>query len=445
MKLLKENRTIIIFILILIMAIFFPLTGKDIFWTNYTIPNLKEFLTLSNGYFVPSLFTYVLTKSTILKIVTYSITFISLLIVLKNIVNQKNRVLSSIALFLIFLMDKFILKMSIVNLSNFTNCILSTLILVMFINILSKNSILKMNYILLFILGLLGTTITPATSFTCFFLTIYFILKNRNTKDNYKYPVLLFGELLGLILTIKFTIPNSFDFTYDLFHIFMPLLKGSNFIITLILSALLFMEVMKIYPRKSHILCFMSVAAISSYLFATLLSNSSIILYLTFIISEIAKYYICKNINSSTLFKTKINYIFITKLSFLLITLILGGVGVNTIFFLSILDILLIIEIYNYTFPREFLKNIWYIGVIALLLSNIYIYNDSLKRFNDMNTYIKNKLECTTTIFTIPKKYENDYIPYLLPETKKEINLYIDFYNISPYSKEPMFYLKFRE
>ncbi len=445
MKLLKENRIAIIFILILILAIFFPLTGKDLFWANYTIPNIKEFLTLSNGHFVPSLFTYVLTKSDLLRIITYGITFVSLLIVLKNIVNHKNRVLSSIALFLIFLMDKFIFKMSIVNLSNFTNCILSTLILVLFINILSKNTILKINYILLFVLGFLGTTITPATSFTIFLLTTYFILKNRKTKDNYKYPVLLFGELLGLLLTIKFTTLNNFDFTYNLFHIFMPLLKGSNFIITLILSALMFMEVTKIYPRNSHILCFLSVVAISSYLFATLLSNSSIILYLAFTISEIAKYYICKNINSSTLFKTKIDYIFITKLSFLLIALILGGAGVNTIFFLSILDILLIIEIYNYTFPREFLKNIWYIAAIVLLLSNIYIYNGSLKRFNDMNTYIKNKLECTTKAFTIPKKYENDYIPYLLPETKKEIDLYIDFYNINPYSKEPMFYLKFRE
>ncbi len=79
-----------------------------------------------------------------------------------------------------------------------------------------------------------------------------------------------------------------------------------------------------------------------------------------------------------------------------------------------------------------------------MLSSNIYIYNNVQNKYKEMNTYIKNKLECTTEEFTIPSKYKFDYLYDYLPKTEDRLKDYTKFYDIDIYDKERNIKIQFR-
>lgn len=122
-----------------------------------------------------------------------------------------------------------------------------------------------------------------------------------------------------------------------------------------------------------------------------------------------------------------------------------GNVEIDSMLLLSFLDILLILEIYNRILPNDFIYPVW-IGLYVFILGvNIYVYKNASMRYDEMNFFIKNKLECTREDITLPSKYETDFLKDYIPAGKKAIEEYVLYYDIDLYDKEKDIIIEFRE
>lgn len=433
MKKLNNYRELSIFLLLLFLAVLFPLTSKDLIFANFQVESFKDFLSIANGKFLMSAFSLVLSKYKILKVLVYAVVTTSLFVLLKNIISKKNYVLLSLAVFLFFLIDKEILAFSYVGLSGFLEYFMGTLFLLLFYNIFTKG-IVNVNPLVLIVLGLAGTSISPIYSFTIFLITLIFLFIFKDKEVSKKNIFLLIGEIVGLVIISRNTSIQYTGFVNNLFYEFIPLVRDPNFIITFVLSALLLVQALKIYNTGKRKEALMSILGVSSFLFVSLLSKSHVLYYITFLVNLLASLYILLNSNSSRIFKRNVFAWFTFKLAYIFSLLILGNINFGSLLFLAVLDILMILQIYNYLLPKEYLNTVWTIAACTLLISNIYIYQKVLVKYNEMNFYIKNKMECSINEFGVPQKYKTDYVFGELPNSKEEISWYIDYYDISPYS-----------
>lgn len=100
-------------------------------------------------------------------------------------------------------------------------------------------------------------------------------------------------------------------------------------------------------------------------------------------------------------------------------------------------------DAYDLILPKKFLKNTWTIIVLGLLGVNIYIYKNVSTKYEEMNRFIKNALECYTEDVAIPGKYKTEYLYKQLPKTEEDFMQYISFYNVDLYDKNKVRGLKF--
>lgn len=111
---------------------------------------------------------------------------------------------------------------------------------------------------------------------------------------------------------------------------------------------------------------------------------------------------------------------------------IFGNIEEGNLLFISLIDILLIVEFYDGVLPKNFLNKIWSLLFVLIASANIYIYSNTLSKFKEMNIYIKNKLECSRSDYSLPSKYYTEYLTDYLPTDADELKYYIDYYNIAP-------------
>lgn len=430
----NKYKFTIIFLSIMIMSFFFPLVGKSLFYKRYEFESLASFLDVSKlGVFASSLL-MILSKWEILKVLVYGTIATSLFIFMKNVVDKKNTVLMFVAGFFFFIIDKELFSASFVNLSGFVTHFIGSLFLVILLDILSKSSILSMKRTVLFILGLVGTSINPVYSFVFLAATFgYMFLENHESSVKHKVSFLFLGEILGILsLVLYHRVPYS-SFSSNLIHEFIPLLSSSNFIMTLIVSALILFSSIKIFLRGQRIKIVLSMLGIVSFLFASLLSESDIVCYVTFACYMAGSMYIVFNLKNSLVFKRKMIYYYSFKILAILFMCIFGSIERGSLLFISLLDIMIILEFYDYALPREFLNFTWAILFVLMAGVNIYIYSTTMRKFNEMNFYIKNKLECTRGNYSIPNKYHTDYLYDYIPSNLEDLKSYIGYYKISPY------------
>lgn len=432
MKKLNNYLYLLIFILIFFLAMFFPLTGQDLFWNQTNILDIFSLIKNSGAGVITSFLLIVLTKVPLIKCLTISVIATSTFILMKNIVNKKNNCLIFIALFFLLLLDKQFLNYSLINTTGFTIHFIGTLFLLIFINIFTKNSVATMNKFLLFLLGIVGVNLGVTYSFTIFLSTLIYMLLCKEPVFRKKYMILLVGEVIGLLLTalnLKFTYTG---FSYNLLHEFIPSIRGMNFFLTLVTSALILFESIRQF-NNHRLKTTLSVMGISLYLLISLLIYNDILTYITFVLNFVGSFYILYNSRKNKLFKYKILAYYLFKLIFIIFTCIFGEINA---LFLYLVDIIIILEIYDYLLPKDYLKYIWVTASLSLICLNIYIYKNLLPRHQEMNRYIKNELECHVENFNIPSRFKTDSIYKNIPETKEEMEHYIKFYNIDIYNPD---------
>ena len=150
------------------------------------------------------------------------------------------------------------------------------------------------------------------------------------------------------------------------------------------------------------------------------------------------------NCGNSTIFKRKIQLSYLFKLIYILMICIFGNITVGSTLFLFLIDITLILEFYDQILPTDFLWQAWTVVFVVIAGMNIYIYRDASIKYDEMNFYIANKLECTTEEIKLPSKYDFDTFDDYVPKMKDEVDSYIDYYKINVYKRDILTHFTFR-
>lgn len=435
MRKLVKYMGIVILVLFLGLIYMFPLCGKDLYWALVNFNSLGEALHITRGSIIAGSILLYLAKNHIMKVIFSTLVVGSLFVLLKKLVNSKNYSIPFLALFFFLLIDKKLFASSFVSITGFIFEFLSSLLLILLICLLVNDTIKKVPIPILFIMGFVVANGNIAIGFTSLVLVLTFIYKNRKSFNKYRACSLLLGITMGLIAIAEFAKLNYTSISYNLIHALAPFAVGPNFIITIVLSGLLFLFAIKTYNKGKRIGALVSIIGISFYLFTSVLSTWDILKYLAFVVNFIASYYILKNATNNKAFKNRVDYYYLSKLFYTLVISVVGEITIASTLLLTLFDIILILEIYNYLFPKNYLRTTWEIAAIFMLVTNIYVYEVVLARHESMKTFIENKLECSTQPLVVPERFETEYLYENIPSSTDELDWFIEYYGIDLYTK----------
>lgn len=435
MKKLVKYMGIVILILFLGLIYMFPLCGKDLFWALANFNNLGEALHFTRGSIIAGSILLYLAKNHIMRVIFSTLVVGSLFVLLKKLVNSKNYSIPFLALFFFLLIDKKLFAASFVSITGFIFAFLSALLLILLISLLVNDTIKKVPILVLFLLGFIVANGNIAVGFTSLALALVYIYKNRKSFNKFKACALLLGITMGLITIVEFTSLSYTGIVNNLIHVLAPLAVGPNFIISIVLSGLLFLFAIKTYNKGKRIGALMATVGLSFYLFVSVLNTGDILKYLALVINFISSYYILKNATNNKAFKKRIDYYYLSKLFYILVTSVVGEIAIASTLLLTLFDIIVILEIYNYLFPKNYLRTTWEIAAIFMLVANIYVYEAVLARHEAMNTFIENKLECSTQPLVVPERFETEYLYENIPSNSDELYWFIEYNDIDLYTK----------
>lgn len=446
MKSVDKAKIVTIIILFLGLVSFFPIAGKDIFWTLTKVKGIEDFLNIAKIGFFPTAILLLITKYKFLKVFIYTITTILLFLAMKNIANKKNNSLLSIAIFFFLLLDRNMLSGTFVSNEGFAIHILGSLYIMTYIYLFSKEKIQSINPFILFVFGIISGfgNVVYSTSITLGTIFYIFYLIKEDDNKNYRCLLLSIGQLIGLSLTLMNTPFIYNGISHNLLEVFIPNILEKNFLITIVFSSLVMFSSIK-NINTSLFRTVLAIFGMSSFLFSSLLSKSIYLNYITFIIYTISSFYILLNVTTSRLFQKNIYILYIFKIVFISILATIGYTSSEFTLILYLIDILVILELYNHIFPIDFLNRVWYFAMVVLLISNIYIYMTISKKYDEMNFYIKNRLECTIEDINIPTKFKNEYLKDYIPYDGISLERYAAYYRIDIYDKKIKREIKFRE
>lgn len=440
----KENTIylISIFALVCIMAVFFPTVGNDLSWKLLEIDGLNDLLGITErGLLTGSLFA-LFAKYDFLRIVGTGATVTLIILMIKNVANKNNSTLLLLGGLLFFLLDKTFFAASVVSYTGLITHLVDSFFLIMFMNLVIKDALLKMNKISLFILGLVLSSLNIGTASMIFIITfLYFLYCRREKEDCSNLVFLILGELIGLTYLSLNSHLEYTGFCKNLIHGFIPSITGTNFILVILFSGVVMFQIPKMYAQTEKKGLLMSLVGISLYLFTSLFEVGDYINYVTYVMFFASTFYVLYNFTNSRIIKRKIFIIYAFKLIFIVLNSLLLSFELSSVLFLYILDIIVIALFYDHTWPERFLEPLWGGIFVIFLLANIYIYREIFYKNKDMNFYIKNRLECYEGDVLLPSKYKNDYLYNSIPSDKEEYEEYVRFYKIDVYDKDA-FYIK---
>jgi len=444
MKYIKKYSELIIFLSIVLLAYFFPLTGKDLFFANARV-SLVEFLNISGGNVFSTGLLYYMTKYQFLKLLVYGLFGTGMFLLLKCIVNKKNTCIPFIALFLFFLLDKEIFAESFVNASGFMEYFIGALFIMLFYNFITKNSLDSLKWWEILVIGLVGTMVSPVVTFTIFIMSFVHILFKKDNMS-YKKTVLLASEIVGLVLSVKNGVYSYNGIVYNLFSEFLPVVKGTNLIITFIFSGVIILEAFKIFKKEKNWKYIVSIVIVVSFLLTSILNISYVLYYVLFVLYLIASYFVLRNTHRNVLFRRKIDYWLFIKIVYIGLSLLFGNITSGSLFILVLLDIVIVLEIYNYLFPKDYLVYVWFIAALGMVLVNVYLYRGVSLKYVEMNRFIKEKLEdkCVDYI-GVPARFKTDLVIGVIPKNREEVEWYLSYFEMEPCTMDSILYLYFNE
>ncbi len=430
MKKLITFENILIVMMIFALICFFPLTGRDLYWANIDLSTVNNFIRAFSGKLFSSSMIMMASKIKILKIIMCGSIAISFMVLIKNIINKKNRTLFFLGLFLMLIIDKNVLAATYVNLNGFVMTFMSIFIILIFLNIFNKNILSKINFILLFLLGFIGTNIEPISAFIILIGTIVYLYKHGSSSSLLQKSSLLVGEMMGIFLLVFASNYTYMGISNSLVHSIVPSIMDQNFIITIIYTGMIFYFAMKTFNKGKRLGAFLAVICCSVYLFMCVLNIPNAIKYASFILYQVASLYILLSSTNNKAFKERISIYFILKSLYILLSAIFNSNSIVISFMSTLIDIIIILEIYNYSLPEKFLSHAWVLACALILGANIYVYKEINDQYDEMSIFIKNKFECTSKYVNIPERFENDYLYQNIPKTQEEMIWYIEYYDI---------------
>lgn len=434
----------LVFLSTCLIANFFPFTNLEIEWSLKNIVDIHSLISIRNFSLITSSLTTLFINYKILKILAMGTIYTCLIAIMKNMVDKKNDIIILISCFLFLLLDRTTFARSFIQIEGFTGNIIGILLILTFIKLYIKNTLTKMNPLVLIVLGLILSNLEVPYAFTAFLITLIYIFY-REDKEEYKSLALLIGELIGLVYNI-FRLKLSYTgFTHNLLHEFIPTMCGLNFVIVLLLSLVTMVGAIKIFSKGKFWQPILCILGMSSFLFSSLLFTNDYLNYITFVLFNVSTIYILLDISKSRQFKRRIGIYYLFKITYIFMLSIFGCIDEGSTLFPFIIDMVLILELYNLFLPDEFFSPLW-IGVFLIFSSvNIYIYKNVYEKYDEMNIYIKNKLECTTDDISLPSKFELDYLVDYIPVDREEKESYIKFYEIDVYDKDRTIEIDFRK
>ena len=202
-KLIKKNKSIIItFILVFVISLLFPFSGDDWQWKFQGWDTIKSFYANEylNGRYLGNIFIVIMSKNSIIR----GLFIAGILTAIVEIISRKTKTEYSFIWSIILLMPLVIFRQTIPWASGFTNYVISTLFLLIDIEILKKAysnkfSISKIIFssFLFYASCLFIENQTICLVLALFILNIMYFIKNK--AINKSLIVLFFSTILGTI------------------------------------------------------------------------------------------------------------------------------------------------------------------------------------------------------------------------------------------------------
>ncbi len=218
MKKLKQNikknwKTYLLytflFVFLFVLTYFFPYSNDDWAWGSKTgLERLDIWFKDYNGRYLGNLLVILLTRSNIFKTLLMTITYFGIGYLIKKIVNKNNNGIMVFSILMLFLINKFVFRETIVNTSGFINYSFNMLLVLIFIAYI-KDALKKIdfkekwyNLVLLFILGVCSTLfmehITTYLLALCVVLCIYSYIRYKKIPKS--YLIYFAGVIVGSII-----------------------------------------------------------------------------------------------------------------------------------------------------------------------------------------------------------------------------------------------------
>lgn len=439
----KNNYNyLIMFFLLIILAFYFPLTGRSLYWARFDISIIssENFFKIFESSLIADLIFYITCKIKIIRIVFIALVFMCMITVLKNVINKKNKTLIYIALFLLFVVDQSVFKTIYVYLPNFVYYVLAMLLYLIIVSYISNDKLFKLAKWQALLLGLIVSIINPVFTILSLLLTlgnlIYNIIKKEDTNNSL---ALFLGSVMGsAFMMISSNMAEKIIYipsiTLNIIENVIPNIFSMNFLIYFITLALLLFLSVKVFikgTRKIKVLDILAVLSVLFFSLVFLLTKNIYLEYIAYILNIVGSYYIINKSNNSIVFKRKNNLIYISKILYIIILAFIVEIGAAYNFPIYIFDILIILNIIDYLLPNNFMEKVWFILSIVILLTNIYIYRNSFIRFKEMNNYIKWHLSCDINNIPLPSKYESDTLYNYIPQDPIDKGSFVEYYKIS--------------
>lgn len=208
----KKNKIIIFIVIttiVLILTSLFPYSGDDWAWgSSVGLERLRDGFEGYNGRYLGNIAVLLMTRSNIFRIITMTVVLMGIIIIIYRFTNKNNLTLVILTTMLIFAMPKEIFKQAVVWTSGFSNYVLSTILVLIYIYMI--RSIFKKEYfeygnkniIVAFLLGISGTLFMENVTIYIVLLSlgviIYTFLK---FKKLYRFTITYaIGSIIGTII-----------------------------------------------------------------------------------------------------------------------------------------------------------------------------------------------------------------------------------------------------
>ena len=452
-EIVKRNYNyFIIFALLVVLAFYFPLTGDSLYWSNFSL-NKISIIGFWNAFkegLISNVILYIITKIKLVRIIFVALIFSCLFVVSKNIINKYNKTLLYLSLFLVLVIDQSVFKSIYIYLPNFVYYVLGMLLYLIIISYICNDKLYKLAKWQALLLGIIATIITPSFTILAFIIILGNLIYNIVKKEATKGPLALF---LGSTIGVTYTIIAA-HMTHKIIYIpsislhaienVIPNIFNGSFLIYFITLALLLFLSVKVFLKsttKIKVFDILSLLCVIFFSVVFLVSKNIYLEYISYILNLVGSYYIINKSNNSISFKRRNNIFYISKIVYILILLFIIDIEALYNFPIYIFDMLIILNIVDYLFPNDFMKEIWFVLTVIILLTNIYICRNAFIKNIDMNNYIKWHLSCDMNIIPLPSKYESDILYKYIPYETKEKKEYLKYYDI-PYENDFIVYFE---
>ncbi len=198
-----------LFVFLFILTYYFPYSNDDWAWGSKTgLERLQNGFKDYNGRYLGNLLVILLTRSNIFKALLMTITYFGIGYFIKKIVNKNSNGVMIFSILMLFLVNRFVFRETIVNTSGFINYSFNMLLVLIFIAYI-KDVFKKVdfkekwyNLVLLFILGVCSTLfmehITTYLLALCLVLCIYSYIKYKKIPKS--YLIYFAGVIVGSII-----------------------------------------------------------------------------------------------------------------------------------------------------------------------------------------------------------------------------------------------------